>query len=598
MSSAIRDNLRYLKITRITGKGVAYTLIILAIAGSGAGAGFYGGTEWALAYSHLFSGAESPGIVGSSKGYDLLKNVGGPAVVKTGSSSSVSGTKILGSPDLLYDFRFDIQNVENGTIYGGLEGPNDQNYSWSSHADLYFRSPEEAEIGGEFLYWQSFAFYTQVTSSGDHLWQLFESYTSNATQGGTPKPVITVYSQNLGSQGGTAAPDRQLRDPGTPLPSAFNIAMPRAYAVATANQRSFAGAVRDESDNPIYSDLYFSALSHPFRFASIQESETAASRVTFAGERVRGIVMSAAAASGASTVYVLTDQSFNALGTAGGFVGSGYDATALSTRVGISSHGTNEPGSIAERSGVIFYVDQEGQVIRFAQGGASSISRFSVDDKPKGVPSAYRGTMCAAFWKDRYYLAYTPTGGSANTRILGWNEVLTEWEFDDTLPSGVIGTRLVRAFDASGNGSGQRLILFGSSGGKVYGYEEGAAEPGSAVGPSVALRTREYQSSDLGLIRVNQVQAMIDSHGATLNVDRFYKPRDSRFRTTIDCSDSESKPKAIKTDSRLPVEQTSTAKPEDGWSAFLEFSGNLGAGKTLWRIEADIDGLSKGAGER
>lgn len=590
-------SLRYIKITRISGKGVSYSLTILAIAGCGGGAGMYGGTEWSLSYAHRFSESESGGITGLDKGYDLIKNIGGPSVVTSG-SGSVAGAKIVGSPNLLFDFRFDIQNAEFGTVYGGLEGPNNQAHSWPSHADLYFRTAAEAEAGSSPLYWQSFSFYDQVTSSGDHQWKMFGDYTVSGSPGSTPKQVISVYSSQLGANGGTAPPDRTLRDPGTPLPSAFNIAMPRAYAVATANQRTFAGAVRDEDGNPVYSDLYFSALGFPFRFASLQESETAASRLTFAGERIRGIVMSAAAANGASTVYVLTDQSFNALGTAGGFVGSGYDASALSTRVRISSHGTNEPGSIAERSGVIFYVDQEGQVIRFTQGGAGSVSRFAVDDKPKGIPAAYRGKLSAAFWRDRYYLAYTPAGGSGNTRILGWNEVLREWEFDDTLPSGIVAASLVRAFDASQDGSGQRLLLFGSSGGKVYGYEEGWAEPGSAVGPSVALRTREFQSPTLDLIRVNKVQAMIDAHTATLYVHRIYKPRDSRYRTEIDCADAESKPKAIKSDTRLPVEETATGKPEDGWSACLDFNGPLGAGKTLWRIEADIEGLSKGAGER
>lgn len=595
-------SLRYIRFTRATSTTIAYTITILAIYGAGAGAGFPGGTEWALAYSHRFSGAESGHIVGKNQGsgtdqgYDLLKNVGGPSVV-TAVTNTIAGTRLVGNPDVFFDYRFDIQNVENGTIYGGLEGPNSQDYSWSSHADLYFRSPDEAALGSDFLYWQSFSFYTPVTSGGDHLWQIFSAYTSNATQGGTPKQIISLYSHNLGSQGGSAPPDRTLRDPGTPAPSAFNVAMPRAYVVATANQRTFAGAIRDTDDNYVYSDLYISALGFPFRFASVQESEVSATRLVFAGERVRGVVMSAAAANGASTVYVLTDQSFNALGTAGGFVGSGYDASSLSTRVRINAHGTNEPGSIAERSGAIFYIDQEGQIIRF-EGMSRSISRYAVDDKPKNIPASKRGAAQAVFWKDRYYLAYTPSGGSGNTHILGWNDVLGEWEFDDTLPTSVIAQAIVRAFDSSVLGSGQRFVIFGSSNQKVYGFEEGATEPGSATGPSVSLKTREYQSPELDLLRINKVQVMIDAHTATLNVDRYYKPRDTQFRTTIDCSDSESKPKAIKQDTRLPVEQTATGKSEDGWSAYIDFNGNLGSGKTIWRIDADIDGLSKGAGER
>jgi hypothetical protein len=416
--------------------------------------------------------------------------------------------------------------------------------------------------------------------------------------GVTPLAQISIDTEayGWGSQFGNLV-DRDLRDPGMPLPSPFNVAMPRAAACLTANQRTFVGDIRDTSDAYQHGDLYFSALGFPFRFASLQDSETAASRLTFAGERVRAMIMTAAAANGASVIYVLTDQSFNALGTAGGFVGSGYDATSLSTRVRINGHGTNEPASIAERAGTIFYIDQEGQIIRFDHGAAISISRNAVDDKTRSIPATRRGKTSACFWKDRYYVAHTPAGGTTNTHLLAWNEALKEWEFDDTLPSNVTAQRLIRAFDSTQIGSGQRLLLF-SNDSKVYGYEEGSTEPGSGTGPLVQLRTREYQSPQMELFRFGVNQVMIDAHTATLNVDCYYKPRDSQFRGTIACADAEGKPKAIKRDTKTRTEQTATGESENGWSGFLDFNGNLGAGMTLWRIESDWQMLSKGAGER
>jgi len=593
---------QYLKITR---NGAAtlttYSLVILAIASAGSGGGFYGNTEFDLAYTDRWAVSESGGIVATDMGADLLKNTGGPSVVTSG-SSGIAGTKIPVSPNVLYDYSLHVVNPGTSVqVYGGLSGGPDGSPDVSSgvpsSVDFYFRTPDEAAAGLPATYWTTTDIYQPVTSGPNKFWVMDAQgpawlWTVNGT---TIAPVANVKTETIGW--GYGLTDRDLRDPGITLPSAYNIAMPRAATVWTANQRSFVGAIQDPAGNYCYGDLYFSALGFPFRFASTQESETAASRLTFSGERIRTGVMTAAGANGASIIYVLTDCSFNALGTAGGLVGGGYDASSLSTRVRVNAHGTNEPFSVAERAGIIFYIDQEGQIIRFAGGGLSSISRNAVDDKTKNIPAALRGTACGVFWKDRYYLAYTPASGTANTHILGWNDVLEEWEFDDSLPSTVAAGKIVRTFDASQVGSGCRLLVF-SSDGHVYGYEEGSAEPGSGTGPSIELRSREYQTPDLNLFRFASSQIMVDAQTATLNLDCTYKPRDSVFRGTYDCSDAEGKPLAVKQDSRIRTEQTSTGAPENGWSGFVDLNGNLACGSVLWRLESDMEALSLGAGER
>lgn len=586
---------QYMQFTRRNGSpGSSYAALILAIAGAGNGSGYYGDSEWQIAYSDHYSFAESGGITGTNKGSELLKNIGGPALV-TGANAPAAGTKIVVDPNVLYDYNFRIKNVTSGQVLGGLNGV-------PAHVDFYFRTAAESATEADFLYMGTTKIYAPVVNgSGDHVWYIANVLAAGGTPGGTPLQFMSL-STLMFSYG---LQDRNLRDVGTPSPSAYNIAMPRALAVFTANQRTFAGGIKDTTDAYQFGDLYFSALGFPFRFAALQERETAASRLTFDGERIRAGVMTSAAANGASVVYIITDQTFNALGTAGGFVGSGYDATSLSTRVRISAHGTNEPYSVAERAGVIFYIDQEGQVIRFAGGAGQSISRNAVDDRSKSIPANRRGRVRTAFFKDRYYLAYTPAGGAKNTHILGWNEPLQEWEFDDTLPSTVVAQQIVRAFDQTQLGSGQRLLLF-SDEGKVYAYEEGTAEPGSSIGPLVQLRTKEFQTADMNLFHFGVNQMMVDHHAqvsgtdVSLNVDCFYKPRGSQFRGTIDCTDSDSptKQQAIRRDSKIRTEITATSQPENGWSGFLDFNGNLGSGKTLWRIESDVELLSKGAGER
>ncbi|HVT12812.1 MAG TPA: hypothetical protein VHE55_11140 [Fimbriimonadaceae bacterium] len=565
------------------------SVILLGIAGTGSGGGFYGDTEFQLAYVDTFSYAESGRVVGTDMGFDLLKNVGGPSVVSSG-SSSVAGTKIPPSDGVLYDYTLHVRNVDGDVmVNGGLSG-------LPTSIDIYFRSSQEAAAGDDALYWTTLNLYSPIDGGGAGSGkQWHQEWTHNVGGQEVSTQVITIPTATYGWGAIYGVTDRDIRDPGVPAPSAYNIAMPRALAVWTANQRSFVGGVKDSAGNISYGDLYFSALGFPFRFASIQENDRSGSRLTFMGEKIRAGIMTAAAANGASIVYVLTDQSFNALGTAGGFVGSGYDATSLSTRVRVNSHGTNEPYSVAEYSGIIYYIDQEGQVIRFQGGSGQSISRHSVDDKTRNLPASRRGKASAVYWKDRYYLAYTPASGSGNTHILGWNEVMREWEFDDTLPTTATAQKLVRVFDASQTGSGQRLFLF-SSDGTMYAYEEGTTEAGSAAGPAVQLRTREYQTPDLNLFRFGCAQVMVDAQASTLNVDCVYKPRNSDFRGTVDCSDT--KPVAIKRESRLRTEQTSTGAPENGWSGYLNFGGNLASGTVLWRLESDVETTSLGAGER
>lgn len=579
-------SIQTIKFTRNGAVTTGYTLIILGIVGTGGGGGFYRDTEFQLAYVDTFSYAESGRFVGTNMGTDLLKNVGGPSVVTSG-SNSVPGTKIPPGDGVLYDYTLHVKNTDGAvTVSGGLSG-------LPSSIDIYFRTSAESDANLDALYWTTLNLYTPISGVGGDQW--LQTWTHNVGGQTVSTSVITIPTATYGWGAVFGVTDRDIRDPGVPAPSAFNVAMPRALAVWTANQRSFVGGIQDTGANFCYGDLYFSALGFPFRFASIQENDRAGSRLTFAGEKIRAGIMTAAGADGASIVYVLTDQSFNALGTAGGFVGSGYDATSLSTRVRVNSHGTNEPSSVAEYAGVIYYIDQEGQIVRFQGGSGQSISRHAVDDKTRSIPSSRRGKSSAVYWKDRYYLAYTPAGGSQNTHILGWNEVLREWEFDDTLPSTAVAQKLVRVFDASQTGSGQRLFLF-SNDGTMYGYEEGTTEAGSASGPAVQLRTREYQTPDLNLFRFGTAQVMVDAQASTLNVDCVYKPRNSDFRGTVDCSDA--KPVAVKKESRLRTEQTSTGAPENGWSGYLNFSGNLASRSVFWRLESEMEVSSQGAGER
>ena len=600
IASGATRGCKHLIFTRNGANASTLSTTIFGIWSSGPGMGFYGHTEFWIGWRHRFSDAESKGIAGLELSAELVKNMGGPSVVTSG-SSSVAGTKIPVSQSVLYDACLHIPNpAPFGVIFGGLDGVPDT-------LDIYFRTADEAAADlanpgtNPATYWNSLTLYIRTANLGGtgHAWLLADVWTTTNTTGAIPSPVINVKTELYGwASGGLDLVDRDLRDPGVPTPQAGNTAMLRAAAVGVANQRTFIGAVKDTSSNYQYGDIYISDLGFPFRFVAVQgDSPDSGTYVRKMGERIKAFAMLAAGANGASIIFTLTDQTLNAHGTAGGFVRSGYDATSLGTIVEINQSGTLEPGTVQVYRGMLLYVDQTGQAQLFTLGGAENISRNTVDNVFKSIPAAARGKMTSAIFKDRWYIGYTPIGGAAgNTHVMGYNLVLGAWEFDDTLPSGLSSAQIVQAYDSSQIGSGQVLLML-SGDSKLYSYESGTTEPGSAVGPTLTLTHRERDSPG-GLFRWGENTILADAQAHSLTINRYYRPSGGQWQTTVDLTALASDAQASRLDSRVPTEITSTGYSEEGAAGYQSLTGALACGSVLWLWVATIEAGTKGGAVR
>lgn len=475
---------KYIRVTRKNGApAAAYSVIILGVVGDGPGGGFGGGTIWTIAYADAYTQAETGQITASSLGWDLLANMGGPSVVTSGSGST-AGFRVpeFSGPQILYDYRLHIVGAQGAqTINGGLQQTlNSVLQAVPQCVDLYFQTFADGQIGTPATHWQRINLYTAQTSGSNHRWNCVFN---NA---GTPTPVITIATQSYGfgvSNGNLT--DRFLRDPGVAAPSAFNITMPRAGACISANGRTFIGNVKTPSGNYARGDIYFSRKNFPFRYTSITDSfadgsvdEASGSRVVLTGQIVRGFSTSSAAYAGSSKVFIHTDQEFGTLGHASPFyVSTLTSASELSLYERISSDGTNEYRSVAEFNGLLMWWNQHGVLTKYAAGQATPVSYLKFDDISGNLPAARRGYMSAAIQNFRYKCAYTPSvAPTGNFRILIWNTITEALESLDTMaPQVGSAERLVRTYDSSVVGSGQRLLAYGYDG-KVYAMEEGTAK--------------------------------------------------------------------------------------------------------------------------
>jgi len=559
------QNYRYFRFTRdhATGATVpAYTVIVLAIWSPGSTGYAPGGgvTELSAVYADRFSHAESPPIVSNGITMQRLALCGGPNLYSNGSGTTEDVRLPQGDSTIFYDFRLYCQNADNGTpIHGGLSGI-------PSHVDVYMRIIGE---DSQAYYIGSHTLYNPATSGGDKQWQRASANSQ-------------IYIDL-----GTIGRDYRLRYKDIPAPQDDNIALPRAAVLASGQNRLFAGNVKDENGTAQKGDLYISAVGFPIRFASTQPSETGPTRCRFDGETIKKVVMTAAAANGAANFYVFTDQTLNALGTAGGFVGSGYGSSDLSLRVRINDHGTNEPGSVSEHSGTIFYVDNESQAREFTAGASRNLSRNACDVF-KNIPSSRRGKVQSAFWRDRWELFFTPSGETTNITRLAWNTVLNVWEYSEVCTA---AQSVMRAYDSSQNGSGQRLVLF--SGTSVYGLDESTS---SAT--TIQLTPGELVADDENLFSFGNSQIMADSdEGKTLNFDYYYKPTGAYFRGTMSLTDG-IKPQRVLLDSQTRTEQSSLNVPENGWAGYVDMTGSMTPGKKLYRWEVSLRDTNKGAAER
>lgn len=210
------------------------------------------------------------------------------------------------------------------------------------------------------------------------------------------------------------------------------IPFPVGTAMVSANSRLFVGSG---------SRLYFSDFNHPLRFRQAVRflsngtaDPLSGGSLLFGGETIQAVVPSGSLAgaaeqlstpiSGATTIHVLTDRNLYQL--------SGFDSTSLSRPIPVAPYGTLSPMSVGRSRTGFYWLDDRGQVCFFSPQGLSRLSLGLVDDMTTTIPADRKAWVWGACANDRYYLAFTPKGETANNKILVWNEKLTAWESVDT----------------------------------------------------------------------------------------------------------------------------------------------------------------------
>lgn len=543
------QKVRHIRMTWSDSSGPPATTVAIKFLMCASGGGWPGGTEWAISYADGFSRAETYGIEASDADVDKLSNCGGPGCV----SSNLPLIEEIG-----YDYHLIIPNTdETAGFDGGLDGrPN--------LVPVYVRVPGQQTA----LYGFSLVLENAVTSFGTKGWM-------PAHIG--PTFEITTDSLSWFNQA--------LLDPTRTLPSAYQITIPPANAMVFASNRLFVGDIF-LSDERARGDIYFSAAGQTFRFSSVpidsngNFDSSAGSRATLAGETIRQLIASASSAEGASFVYAFTSTALHMLG-GGGILGGQTDAVSLGTPHRIGAVGTNCYRSVQERNGVIIWVDNENCVRRMIDATPMDISRSTVDDRITTIPASRRASVCAIWSRDRYYLAFTPEGGTTNTKMLVWHEPSKAWESEDLPPASY--ERLACLYDPDAEGSG-RTLLGTTSAVVTYQHESGTEDLGNPVDFVVGSRELRFGARAVGM--VDDCTVLSDAlPGYFVTVDRLYRPYGSAYRSTITLetgfgSDS--------SEPSIEVTPPTDADGERGATARLILSGSLPGGTTLLSFVAAI----------
>jgi hypothetical protein len=551
----------------------ARTIKILAIGSTGKGGGFPYGTEWTAVYADKYAHSESVPFVQGGADMDYLSNCGGP---RNNDANLDSPITLPADTRVFYDARLKVKNTAfnaGADFSGGLQGE-------ASHIDLYFRDP--ATESTPYLF-SSYGMWIPETAGADHYWKNYAGSTSVLTLRSEQLQIVSTQPYGFGF-GDFDNLDYKTRDPGLPAPSDFNECIPRTAVVFAANGRLFAGNNKYGSEYA-KGELRLSDYGFFGRMRSVPDvsDEASGNRIVIEGETIKRGIMCAAAADGASMVFVFTDQGFYALGASGGsaFTGSDFSGTTLSRRFRISADGTHEPLSIAENNGYLVWVNNQGHIVGSGGGvpellsyGKVTNSLGTTGDLIAAIPSARRGYAVGLIARNRYYLFLTPSAGTTNSTCLIFNFGTRDFESLDTLTS---CEKAIRVYDSSKTGGGQRIIVYGTNG-QSYAYEEGSS--------TVALRITTGNVSARNVLgklwrrgsgfHWKEIELACDrSSGESLTVDFYRNLFTSYYRATLSLD--------AQADQEWIAEDAFTnTTPEAGWGGYFDIQSTITGGKKVY----------------
>ncbi len=430
----------------VTWKGAppAANIAAYILAMGGTASNIPSSTVWGFHYEDELNFVEQRFHVMQAKG-DSIKDWGG-AISASDGSGGLAIPPTFPLVDTVYSHfrhRVSTDGVTSASINGGLNGV-------PQRTAIYAKLP-----GADTYYWlTSYDFYTRAYAGSTRKWDLSGSITTSATTFGTAFVL-----------------DQQWFNYNREAPSAFQQCVPISSVCEYVNQRLFVGSIKDASGEYAYSDYYFSWDRNPFRFQQVQEDEFRGGYGQLAGERTMAFRFAASGALGAGRVFMFSDQWVYSMGESGPFASAGLAASEIGRPVRIGPHGTLSPRSPAVGYGAMAWVDQDAQVMRLSSGGLQNISTNQIGDRLRTSVATRKINLSGAFWKDRFYFAYTPSGDSLNERVLVWNEQMQAWESEDYETTS-INFELLHVWPATpGVIYATRLLCYDSAG-TLYGYEE------------------------------------------------------------------------------------------------------------------------------
>ena len=473
---AIAANLTSVRYVRYSWVGTApaadITMKVHAILGSGR---VRGRARHGIAYANTGSRAESYGITIPDAEPARIKDLGGP---------DMDGARLPNAHDLFY--RYNVQYLNTSTT------ERDRGVDIVS---VYRKDLGEAK-------------YTLVAE------ETLASYggVSWAYSSGTEFSVRS-YSDDI---------DAHAKLWNQELPAPDHVCLPAGGAMIAANNRLFVGVGQVAGYSP---GVYFSAKKHPFRFRAVGPygDPDSGSSFLLTGQSVQAFASVATSTIGASTIYIFTEKMVAEI--------NGLSTQNLLRWTKISTDGTKSPFSVAEHAGFVYYLDTGMHIRRIGSSTVDDLSRLTVHDRLTGIPASRRAWAAGHFYDERYYLAYTPSGQSANNRAIVYNEILGQVEADDSIPSPFTVDSWGTHFDSILKRN--RLIGYSTSDGKVYEYEQpNATLDFATTKPVIELTPRELHYPDTDSFTVHRVGIHCEGDsGSTITVTRTYN-RTGAVRTS------------------------------------------------------------------
>lgn len=336
-----------------------------------------------------------------------------------------------------------------------------------------------------------------------------------------------------------------------PRPDDFITPIPIGKSmIVGAASRLLVGARHESQDSFPRAALSEGGNGLSFRFASAPNLDDPATAYEdrIPTESIQNFVGAAASNFASPTLYAFTDASLfmvdtNSIGTA-------------SWLRRISSHGLIAPDSVAEHNGTIWYLDINLRIQQVGPSRSVPISLGLIDDKLLNIPQS-RSFRAAGFWyKDRYYMPYTPSGGKRNTRVLVYSENAANaagpqgyagytgstgergWESDDVLPGAMSAECACVQRDGNigtyGALAAPRVLMLGQDM-NIYQYETGTSDLGADI--AVSITTGDLQgpivNEDQQSLQFDRLHLITDAVNKTMTGTYTYKPDGGTSTVTI-----------------------------------------------------------------